>query len=477
MKPTPHLADLALVQRTPGPSPQAVPERIRVLDCVNTALAQEKLSLAATAVAGELARAFACEHVVVGFLRGQVSRVTAWSGTTDLRQEFQLVRRVSAAMDEALDQHSTLRYPPQADDPPRITLMHAELASDTAGALLTLPLPARGRAIGALTLMRRADRPWQVDEILALEKLVTTIGPVLELKLLSQESAWVRLRHDIRDFTTGLTSSGHVRSKFVVLGLALLIAALTLIPVTENVTANARTEGQIQRSLSAPADSFLQEVFVHPGDSVKQGQVLLRLADEELLTQQRRLEAELAQAQSEMAEAFARQDRSRMVGAQAKTAETGAALSLVAQQLARTSVLAPFDGVIIKGDLQQLVGAPVKRGDPLLTLAPNTAYRVVLQVEDRDVAQLRAGMQGALTLSAMPGESLPILIERVTPVAQVEDGRNVFEVRARLLGGHAGLRPGLEGVAKIGLGRAPLAQVAGSRLVDWLRFQSWKLLG
>ena len=221
---------------TPGVTPKliAVPsetapvrkgERLRAVDCVNTALAQKSFEVAATAVASELARAFECDHVVIGMARGNTCKLMAWSGVADLRHEFRLARTVAAAMEEAVDQNATLRYPPQADDPPRIVLMHAELAGVGVGeSLLTIPLVAQHRVIGAVTLIREGQISWPHEEIASLENLGSVVGPVLDLKLRSEDSAFARLWRDIATFGHNLTTHGHYKTKIITASLLALVA-------------------------------------------------------------------------------------------------------------------------------------------------------------------------------------------------------------------------------------------------------------
>ncbi len=136
-----------------------------------------------------------------------------------------------------------------------------------------------------------------------------------------------------------------------------------------------------------------------------------------------------------------------------------------------------LDGLVIQGDLQQQIGAPIHRGDALMTLAPNDGFRIVLQIEDRDIKAVHAGMKGRLTLSAMPYDPLVVTVERVTPLARFIDGHNVFEVQAELQHGVPGLRPGLEGITKISLDRRPIALLFGGRLMEWARFHLWTWFG
>ena len=128
---------------------------------------------------------------------------------------------------------------------------------------------------------------------------------------------------------------------------------------------------------------------------------------------------------------------------------------------------------MIKGDLSQSLGAPVQRGEALMTIAPRDQYRLIVEVDERDIGDVRAGQSGHLALSALPVETIAFTIERVTPVATIKDGRNSFEVEARLEPGDAPLRPGLQGVAKIDAGTQSFAWIWTHRITDWLRLALW----
>ena len=57
------------------------------------------------------------------------------------------------------------------------------------------------------------------------------------------------------------------------------------------------------------------------------------------------------------------------------------------------------------------------------------------------------------------------------------DGRNVFEVEARLVAPGAGLRPGLLGRAEIGVDRRPLLLAWFGRALDRVRLAWWAWIG
>lgn len=467
----PSLPFAAVMPAVAAPSEQ-------VLACLDAALAHDSFEQSASAVCSELQTLLGCELVAIGMIRGRGVRPLGWAGIADAHAGLVLGRKISAAMDECVDQRSTLRYPPAPADPPRITLMHAELAStDLGAAILSMPLPARHEAVGCLLLLRSEKLPWSDSERARAEEIAGLLGPLMLLRQRADEP----LRRRLQRVPGRLISMLHgPRALTIWLSVSLALSVLgtaALLPVTDSVRADARLQGEIERSITAPADSFIQDVLVRPGTEVAEGALLLTLADEDLKSEQRRLESELARHRSEQAEAFARQDRSRMVATQAKAEEVSSQLELITDQLARTRLTAPFPGIVIRGDLQQQAGAPVKRGDVLMVLSPLKGYRLILQVDERDIARLSPGQTGQVSFVALPGERFKLQISRITPVAHVIDGNNGFEVEATLESQGGNIRPGLEGVAHIKLGERALLSIWGQRVADWLSFRLWAVFG
>jgi multidrug efflux pump subunit AcrA (membrane-fusion protein) len=117
----------------------------------------------------------------------------------------------------------------------------------------------------------------------------------------------------------------------------------------------------------------------------------------------------------------------------------------------------------------------VQRGEVLMTLAPDERFRVIIEVDERDIARVRPGQRGRLALAAAPGETLGFHVSRILPVAVASDGRNFFEVEAVFDDEGNSLRPGLRGVAKIGVGQHSLLWIATHRVVEWLHLAVWSL--
>ena len=445
-----------------------------LLDCIAAALEQDSAERATLAVANEIERLLDCDRVSIGYIARRTVRVAATSHSASAGSGLRPLKEVGAAMDEAIDQRVAIRFPPLPGDRPRIVLAHAELAqSQGSGAICTVALVRGTEPLGALTCERRGAQPFDDASVALLEDIAAAIGPLLQMARERDHTALSRLGANLAAVTRRVLRPGHWRVKALAVALLLGAAALPFVPVNHRVTAPARLEGAIQRTLVAPADGFLRQTHVRPGDTVRQGQVLAELAEEDLNFEKRRWESEVARYEGVHAEALARQDRAQLVIAQARAAEARAQLDVVEQQLLRSRLIAPFDGVVIKGDLKQQLGAPVKRGDTLLVLAPAAEFRVIVEVDERDIGAIRVGQQGAVALAASPNHDYALAVARIKPVAATRDGRNFFEVEATLPEADETLRPGLEGVAKIDIEHRPLYWVLGHRAIDWMRLAFW----
>lgn len=169
----------------------------------------------------------------------------------------------------------------------------------------------------------------------------------------------------------------------------------------------------------------------------------------------------------------------RILGAQIEQAKARSAL--LAEQLARTRLQAPFDGVVVSGDLSQSIGAPVSRGDLLFEVAPLDSYRVILKVDERDIAAVEPGQRGRIALAGLPRQPLPVAVTKITPVAVAEEGHNQFRVEAGLDAPPAAtlelLRPGMQGIGKIDIGERNLFWIWTHRLGHWLRLWWWSWFG
>jgi len=476
---------------TAAPAPSApdptgsvgVDQQTRATALQAALLAEADPRAAAALCVRRLAAELGMSRVSIGFLDGQRLQLLASSddvpgAAADARAAPSALReQLAAAIAEALDQRATVAVPEPRDQQPRITLAHRRLRDGQGGAVASLPIAAGGVCVGGLCVERHGAGSLSAGDLAGLELLLAQVGPVLHLMRLNARPLHTRLLQAPRASWQRLRA--HPRQPAFA-AAAVLLLLLLLWPADVRVGGHARLEGEVQRVLVAPADGFLAQVHVRPGDAVRAGQVLLELADRDLKVEARRWESQVAQFEDATAAANARADRAQLVINQARGAEAEAQLALATMKLARAQLTAPFDAIVIQGDLSQTLGAPVQQGNELMTLAPLDRFRVMVQVDERDIASVRVGQRGSVALSALPWNTQAIRVRRISPVAVAVEGRNVFEVEAELEAQPAdlaALRPGLQGSAQLVTGRAGLAWMALRRPVDATRLLWWEWWG
>ncbi len=462
----------ALMAELASPQPEgAMAAADVVLQIQAAVLSHARFDEAAAAFATRLAQLLSFDRVSVGLIEKSYARVAAIShgAAVDTRQE--LSRTIAAAMDEAIDQGATVSLPPVAGAT-RITVAHAALRRSAAGgSICSIPLVNLDVVAGAVTLERSA--PVSPMELARCEHIVSLVGPLLVLKAESEVSAMARVRRACAQQWRRLHEPGEWPFKLAVAGIALLLLFVFFVPLPYSLSAPTRLEGSVQRALVAAADGFVQQIAARPGDKVKQGQVLAELAQQDLQLERSKRGSELAQHTNAYSTAFARADRALLMVSQAKMDEARAQLDLIDTQIERTQVKAPFDGIVISGDLTQQLGAPVQRGAVLMVVAPADGHRLIVEVDERDINDVKAGAAGRVALAALPGTTFDFTIARVTPLAATREGRHFFEVEGKFDAPNAALRPGLQGVSRINAGARPLASMVFGRVVNWLRLRLW----
>lgn len=441
-------------------------------------MAQEGSAAAAAVLSTELARLAGCTRVSIGLYAGGRLRLVAMSGITDIHQNRNLARAIVAAMEEALEQRVVIVHPQPGATTSTITLAQGELARlGGHAATCAVPIRSRERLLGAVVLERQPH--FDTATVALARDAALFVGPLLELKqrleapLASRLAASV-LRGGRRD---PASRPGRRVPPWAVPALvAGCLAGAALWPVTEHVVAPARVEGSDRRVVASPIDGFVKAVAARPGQAVAAGDALLVLDDRDLVLERERWRAEIAQLDKLYGDALAQDDSSAIALARARLDQARSQLALAEQRLERSHLVAPIGGVVIEGDLAQSVGMPVQRGQELMTIAPDGGYRAVVEVDEQDVDAIAIGQPARVLFAAWSGEPLPLAVERIAPVAKATGDRNVFEVEGALAGATR-LRPGLQGVARIEVGRRAWGAIIAHRAARWWQRMVWRVLG
>jgi RND family efflux transporter MFP subunit len=445
----------------------------RLLELTATALEQKRFRQAAMALVTELAIQTGCDRVGLGLRSGRHTKVYAVSHSAQFGEQTNLVRAITNGMDEAIDQLETVLYP-QADDGHLVTRAHGKLAeAGGANAICTVVMSSGDTVLGALTFEHTEGKSFDTETIELLEHAGALLGPLLEMK--RRDDRWIttKLAASMRDLVIRLVGPRHYAAKLIGLILAGLFVFLSMAEGDYRVSADAVLEGAVQRVMVAPINGYISETQARAGDVVKQDQVLFSIDDRDLRLEYLKWSSQKEQVDRRYRDALAAKNRSEVNIFKAQLDQAEAQLELLEEQIARTQVAAPFDGIVVSGDLSQRLGSPVSRGEVLLNLAPLDAYRVVLQVDERKIADLEPGQVGQLILKALPQDQFPFVVEKITPVSEAFEGRNRFRVEAKLTEGMDLLRPGMEGSGKIMIDRRSLQWIWTHEIVEWFKLWFW----
>ncbi len=443
------------------------------LDAVVVANEEQRLATSALAVANDLAVRLRCRAVMIGAARRQTGpRLVAMSGAAWFDRRSALVGKIEDAMGEAFEQQATLVHPePQASR--HICVAQAALARELGDPhVLSVPYVGHGHPVGVITYAR--DEPFDPGTVTLCEALGALLGPVFEGK--QRLERWIagRLRDDLAEAWHRVLAPRRIAAK---VGATLALALLGFVFFYETpyrVTANAVIEGSVLHAAAAPFDGYVASADARAGDVVRAGALLAALEERDVRLELARWRGEHEQALRRYREGLAKHDRVAARIAAAQVDQAGAQVALAEEKLRRTRIVAPFDGVVVSGDLSQLLGSPVERGKVLFEVAPLDAYRVILKVDERDIDRVQVGQRGMLALTGRAADRLDFHIVNVTPISSPGEGANRFRVEARLDEASARLRPGMEGVGKITTASQSLAWIGTHRVHDWLVLALWR---
>jgi len=259
-------------------------------------------------------------------------------------------------------------------------------------------------------------------------------------------------------------------------------------PIRSLVSTNGKVEPVQNFEAHAPIATTVKRLFVKEGDHVRKGQLLLQLDDDDIRSQAARAQAQLktalanqtapqeevqtvdaqlakarnardiaqhnldalrrlqqegsaspgevqkAEATLQNAQAdvtlYEQKQKNRysqpeVARTQAQIAEAQSAYDDAVDALRKSSVRAPFDGIVYSFPVK--AGAFVQTGDLLLQEADLTRVLVRAFVDEPDVGRLQVGQKVEITWDAVPGRTWSGTVNTVPSTVKPHGSRNVGE--------------------------------------------------
>ncbi len=442
------------------------------LDLLVLLNAQTRFAAAAMTLCNEVAARFSSERVTLGWLKHHAVRAQAISHTEHFGEKMSVVAALEAAMDECVDQDEEICWPAPAESR-AICSAHEELAREEAcDHVLSLPLRLGGEVIGAV-LLERSSAPFSLRETQTLRLLCDQVAR--RFYDLHRHDRWLgaRAATALREQAAKWIGHEHTWTKLGVIAFAVTLLILIFGRAEYRIESPFELKADVVSQVPAPFDGFIEEVHFRVGEHVQAGQRLVTLDTRELILQEAAASAERQQHLGEAQKAEAENDAAAMQIANAMAEAAKARLDIARHHLTQAKLAAPFDGVVVEGDLRERLAAPVKQGDVLVKIVRLDALYAELALPERHVHEISSGQSGELAFTARPSLAFPIKLESLEPVAEVREKGNVFILRGTFANREAWWRPGMSGVAKIDVGSRNLFWIVSHRTIDFLRLYFW----
>jgi membrane fusion protein (multidrug efflux system) len=222
------------------------------------------------------------------------------------------------------------------------------------------------------------------------------------------------------------------------------VAAARLDTVVDVIQASGQVEAIQSVELRPDVEGRLVQILVREGAEVRKGTPLFKVDDQEL-----KAEVDRAQADRDLArQALARtrellgqraSSQADLERAEATARSTQAQLDLLSLRLQRTTVRAPFAGVV--GQRFVSLGDYVTTSSRLAAVQTISPQRAAFQVPERYADQLKLGQRVVFRVAALPGKEFIGVVDFVDPAVRLP-GRTIM-VKAEVPNPKRELQPGM----------------------------------
>jgi hypothetical protein len=426
-------------------------------------------SEASQTLADQLHDYLGCQQVVLGQCAGNSAacRVAAISQVDAFHPDNDDIRTAQAALQEAIVRGGISIWPPRCDsDRFGLKALERYARAQSCEVVVGSPLQdERGDVWGAWLFVAPAA-PQSVDDVVAfVHAAQTPVASTVQLLRRAEIGP-------VRRWLNGLAQFLRRRRGWAVVVLSLCCVALMWAPVPHRVTCDCQLEPVTRRFVAAPFAAPLEKTFVEPGDLVTQRQLLARLDGREIRWELAGIQADLFRAAKQRAGHVASHEAGAAEIARHEVDRLQYREQLLKARDQDLEIRSPVDGMVVSGDLEDVVGKPLQVGELLFEVAPLDAMIVELAIPEDDLPEVQAGMPVRIRFDAFPLQTRETTVQRIHPRAEVVEDANVFVAEVRLENPRHLLRPGMRGHARIAAGHAPLGWVLFRRpwsaALEWL---------
>jgi multidrug efflux pump subunit AcrA (membrane-fusion protein) len=231
-----------------------------------------------------------------------------------------------------------------------------------------------------------------------------------------------------------------------------------------------------EREISAPFEGVIKETLVRAGDTVEAGQLLARMDTRQLKLDLSKANADFHAATIESIQGATEGDLQKLAIGKAKADAAKSLANKIERNLQLSEVRAPCNGIILSGDLDKRIGESVPMGESLLRFAAADKWKIVIEAPEFATALIDVGQPGTFATVARPAVPLKVEVDHMRTHAEIREGKNVFISEATVSGvAPDWIRSGMQGTARINVGRHPICWVWVHRIIDQVRLKLWRI--
>jgi hypothetical protein len=461
-------------QRKAEASEKSLGEISRVVDLGLIIGESAHFGEAASRLCNELETELAAMRVTLGWHKKGLMELIATNHGGRMRNDTEIAGALCRAMDEAAEQDCEVGVPSIVGA--EINRQH-KVFSEAHGncQIVSLPLRKDGEVHGAVTIeYPQESEGISQERIDALRVVLDLVSP--QLVTLYEKSGWIgsRVWRWARRCFASLLGYRHTGWKLAALLVLLGFALCCIIPMTHSVKAPFVLRTEASADLTSPFAGYIHSVNASVGDTVKKDQLLATLDRRELVMQKTELSAERDRSVTDVRRYEAEGDLSQMKLSLLAIEQADAKLTVIDYRLERTEIRAPFDGVIVEGDLKERLSSPTQVGEVLMRIVEITDTYGELQVDERDIHFLKQGVAGEMAFTSRPQDKYNISLDSYEPVAVIKETGTSFRVRVNITEDPEDWwRPGMSGVCKVDIGKRSVAWVYLHRTWEFVRLKLW----
>ena len=439
-----------------------------------TAAAAHPIRLAYSIIS-ELENRYGFEMTAIGLVHDHRVEIAAISGVEDLRAANPGVAVIRAAMEECLDHRSVLVYSGRDERAEQADCrLHAQWSESAQGnSVASFPLVCMNEVVAVVSVSQGASTPLSREQLVLVAEELSGYAALIPLSQAANRSLASHAVDSTRQGLRRLVGAGRRRSILVAIVSLLVAGWLVFGTLHHTFTVPCVVKAANRRTISCSRSGVLAELFVRPGDRVREGQVLAAIDANDDFLRRAEISAEIESLEALIDQAVAKREAGQVRIQQARKRSLQAQLMIVDAGIAQAQIRAPQDGLILVGDLRERLGGRIEMGMPMFELARYDRAAVVLRIPEKLVLAAHQCREAEFAPAAHPERTYQLHQLAIAPASTVVEERNVFLGEATVAIDLGVLPPGMEGSAHIDAGPRSAWWVLTHRITDWMHMNFW----